>query len=136
MWCSYAPAPRKLSGRPSRDARCCIRRPVSISVSASGMPASDLMRNAAGISSNNASMLGAPIVASISRTSASVCGMNGMSVPRLLDDLPVGLRVEQARELAVVARLHLEQPALTVRVAVHELRRRTERVAVVRDDLA
>ena len=50
------------------------------------------MRSAAGISSNNASMLGAPIAASISRTSASVCGMNGMSVPRLLDDLLVGSR--------------------------------------------
>src|SRR5262245_8862154 len=100
------------------------------------MPASDLMRSAAGISSNSASMLGAPMAASISRTSLSVCGMNGMSVPRLLDDLLVGLRIEQAAQLAAVARLHLEQPALTVRVAVHQLRRRAQRIAVVGDDFA
>src|SRR5215208_6553917 len=98
------------------------------------MPASDLMRNAAGISSNNASMLGAPIAASISRTSVSVCGMNGMLVPRLLDDLLVGFRVEQAREIAAVARLHLEQPTLAVRIAVYQLGGGAQRIAVVGDD--
>src|SRR5687768_10819239 len=99
------------------------------------MPDSALVRSAAGISSNSASMLGAPIAASISRTSDSVCGMNGMSVPRLLDDLLVGFRVEQARELAAVARLHLEQPALAVWIAVHQLRRRAQCI-VVGDHLA
>src|SRR6187397_2900428 len=100
------------------------------------MPARDLMRSAAGISSNNASMLGAPMAASISRTSVSVCGMNGMSVPRLLDHLLIGFRVEQARQLAAIARLHLEQPALPVRIAVDQLWRRAQRLAVVGDDLA
>src|SRR4029079_15673007 len=99
------------------------------------MPSSDLMRSAAGISSNNASMLGAPMAASISRTSVSVCGMNGMSVPRLLDHLLVGFRVEQARQRAAVARLDLEQPALPVRIAVDQLGRGAQRLAVVGDDL-
>jgi hypothetical protein len=62
--------------------------------------------------------------------------MNGMSVPRLLNDLLVGFRVEQAAELTAVARLHFEQPALPVGIAVDQLGRRAQGLAVVGDDLA
>ena len=55
----------KLSGVPSCAARAAMSRPICISLSASGMPASDSMRRSFGISSNRSSMLFAPMAASI-----------------------------------------------------------------------
>jgi hypothetical protein len=62
----------KQSGAPSMAARSRIRRVISISLMASGTPSSESIISAAGISSNNSSMLSAPMASSISRVSSSV----------------------------------------------------------------
>jgi hypothetical protein len=69
----------KLSSRPSAAARSSISRPTSISEARPNPPS--FARNSAGISSNSASVVGAPIASSMSRTSSAVCGMKGIVHP-------------------------------------------------------
>src|SRR3989338_3202202 len=78
MWCSYAPAPMKLSGWISCAARSRIRRDTCISFSPSPTAVSLPLFSAAGISSNSASIFFAPMLASMDLMSCSVWGMKGI----------------------------------------------------------
>src|SRR6185503_13304223 len=123
----------KLSAMPSFCARSCIRREISISGRPSGTSVSLPQRSSAGISSNRSSIFLAPMAASMSRMSASVCGTKGIGFSfewgsvRLGDDLLVALGVEHLVELGGVARLEPEHPALAVRILVQRLGRPRER---------
>src|SRR5262249_56782274 len=93
--------------------------------------------SASGISApNSLSTDGRPMVASIRATSASVWARyRTRSVLLLRDELAVGLGVHQLAELALVAELDLQHPALVVRVVRQVLGRVAER-GVDLDDLA
>src|SRR3546814_20555625 len=126
----------KLSAKLSACARCCISCVTAISLKPSGIFSSAPQRNAGGISSNSASMLGALIAASISFTSVSVCGMNGMSVvhgygsrnsarnsdSQRLEKILVRPGLEQAVATAGVGRIHLPHPTLVAGVVLEDIR--------------
>src|SRR5678815_5873973 len=92
------------------------------------------------MSSNSASVLGAPIVASIRRTSAAVCGMNGIgsgsASVRLGGQLRfVAARVEHRGELLLVVRADAHDPAGAVGILVDQLGTTAE-IRIAGDDLA
>src|SRR5690349_340370 len=120
----------KLSGSPSCAARAVISRPICISLSASGMPASDSMRRFFGISSNRSSIFFAPMAASICSTSSGVWGMNGMSALRGQVGLVFG-GAQQALRRAI--RFQAGNPATAIGFGIDELGLTAER-AVALDD--
>src|SRR6187549_1692902 len=122
----------KFSGAPSCAARADINRPICISLSASGMPASDSMRRFFGISSNRSSIFFAPMASSICSTSSGVWGMNGMSALRGQVGLVFG-GAEQALWRAIW--LHARDPATAVGFGIDELGLAAER-GVALDDRA
>src|SRR3569623_2176698 len=128
----------------SAAARAFMRRATSISARPAGTSLSEV-RSAAGISSKSSSMRRTPMASSISRTSCSVCGMNGIkytlsesyrremqrdalrlaalmgSVRLSLDLRLIHVGIEQRGDIARVVGADAHHPALAVRVFVDDL---------------
>src|ERR1700722_9645248 len=121
----------KHSGRPSWRARAAMSCMISSSLIPAGISGRACTRRLAGISSNSASMLGAPMTASISRTSSSVWGLKGMlscaasaalrAALALRLEYLVFARRQQAHGLHAGCGTQAKQPAACIGLAVDQL---------------
>src|SRR5262245_15807212 len=116
----YAPAPRKKGPDPAARLRAATAESsakTSSSLRPAGTPSFGL-RARAGIASRRSSIERTPTVSSMAARSASVCGEYGLRVSSVAsavaDMRAVVGRREQARQLAAIRDLDLEQPALGV----------------------
>src|SRR5919197_2773347 len=128
-----------------RAASCSRWATSSGSESAGSSSSSRRKRTGSGTSRKSSSTEAAPIVSSIASRSASVSerygrvtGLSGRGMPpplRLVEELPVGLRIEQVADLPGVGEANPDEPAVAVRILVDRLRRVDDRLVDL-DDFA